>query len=197
MDIWRREDGMEQCQYKNAADGLKYKFVAELVSIGCSIIMIVPIIGTLIGLYGLIVCSIVGVVALYLISKDIPRIKMALILAVVEIVLATANAASGGMLLLSLARSAVSFLVVFFVCKALSESLAEHGALEIADKGELVWKLYFICTAIGMVISIIMYIPILNLIGALVGALTSLASVVASVIYFIFLYKSYKFYATY
>ena len=184
-------------QYKNAADGLKYKFIAELVSIACAIIMIVPLLGTIIGLYGMIACSIVDVVALYIISKDIPRIRIAFVLAIVEIVVATANAASGGFLLLSLAKSAIGFLTVFFVCKALSESLAEHGALEIADKGELVWKLNLICTAIGMAVSILMYIPILNLLGALVSAITSIVSVVASVIYFIFLYKSYKFYETY
>lgn len=48
-------------QYRNAAQGLKYKFVAELVAIACSVIMIVPLLGTVLGMYGMIACNIVSI----------------------------------------------------------------------------------------------------------------------------------------
>ncbi|MBE6014687.1 MAG: hypothetical protein E7241_04895 [Lachnospiraceae bacterium] len=184
-------------QYQNAADGLRLNFIARLVSIGCSIIMFIPIIGTLLGLYGQIACVVVMIVGLYLLSKDVSDVKIAFVLSIVSVVIATAKAASGGFFLLAIANTVIDFFVIYFVCKSVADSLKSHGMLEIADKGDLVWKINLICSAISIVVELVSWIPVLNILGAMVGALNSIASIVGDVIFFIFLYKSYRFYDTY
>lgn len=183
--------------YKKAATGLKFKFIAELVAIACAVIMVIPILGTIIGLYGMIACYIISVYGLYLVSQDIPAVRLAFIASIVETVFAVAKLFTGNIWFMQVITSVLSFLALFLVCKALSENLGEHGMLEIADKGEAVWKINLVCTVVSIVVSIMMYIPLINIIGALLGFVTAIASVVGSVLYFIFLYKSAKFYETY
>ncbi|MBR5337596.1 MAG: hypothetical protein IK152_06395 [Lachnospiraceae bacterium] len=183
--------------YQNAAKGLKFKFIGELVTIACAIIMIVPLLGTILGMYGMLACYIISIYGLYLVSNDIPGCRTAFIVSIVNTVFMVARLFSGNLWFMGTISSVISFLALFLVCKSLSEDLREHGMLEIADRGETVWKINLICSAISIVVSIMMYIPLINLIGALLGAVNALASVVGSVLYFIFLYKSYKFYEAY
>lgn len=184
-------------QYKNAAQGLKYKFVAELVAIACSVIMIVPLLGTVLGMYGMIACNIVSILGLYLISRDIPGCKIAFIVTIISIVFDVARIISGNLWLMSVVSNGLSFLALFYVCKSLAEDLRDHGMLENADRAELVWKINLVCTAISIIISVMMFIPLINLLGIALGFINSLAEIVGGVLYFIFLYKSYKFYEAY
>ena len=184
-------------QYKNAAQGLKYKFIAELVAIACAAIMIIPLLGTILGLYGMIACNIVSILGLYLISRDIPGCRIAFMVTIIDVVFDVARIISGNLWFMGVISQILGFLALFFVCKSLSEDLREHGMLENADRAEVVWKINLVCTVISIVVSIMMYIPLINLLGILLGFVNSLAEIVGGVLYFIFLYKSYKFYEAY
>ncbi len=184
-------------QYKNASQGLKFKFIGELVAIACAVIMVVPLLGTIIGLYGMLACYIVSVYGIYLISLDIPGCRLAFIASIVDIVFAVARLFSGNVWFMQVVSEIIGFAALYLLCRSLSEHLREHGMLEIADKGDTVWKINLICTAVSIVVSVMMFIPIINLLGALLGAVNALASIVGSVLYFTFLYKSAKFYETY
>ena len=91
----------------------------------------------------------------------------------------------------------ISFLTVFFTCRPLSNALEGFGALNIADKGNLVWKISLICYAILIVVKVLSIIPIINIFAAVIGGLTGLVQLIANIIYFIYIYQSYKFFETY
>lgn len=116
---------------------------------------------------------------------------------IISIVFDVARIISGNLWLMSVVSNCLSFLALFYVCKSLAEDLRDHGMLENADRAELVWKINLVCTAISIIISVMMFIPLINLLGIALGFINSLAEIVGGVLYFIFLYKSYKFYEAY
>ena len=184
-------------RYKNACDGLKMIFYSEIIAIVCSILLFIPVLGTIVGVYGMLACQIVGAIGLFFLGRDIEGCKLAFILTIVGIVINVAGNFSGLSILFGIIGCVINFLIVFYICKPLSAALTSLGALQIADKGSLVWKINLVCYAILIVVKLVSIIPFINILAALVGGLTGLVQLVANIIYFIFLFQSYKFFQTY
>lgn len=184
-------------QYQNACSGLKMMFYSEIIAVCCSVLFIIPILGTIVGVYGMLACQIVSAIGLFLLGKDIDGCKLAFVLNIVGIVMSFANGFSGLYVLFGIIGYVISFLTVFFTCRPLSTALEGFGALNIADKGNMVWKINLVCYAILIVVKLFSIIPIINILAAVVGGLTGLVQVIANIIYLIYIYQSYKFFETY
>lgn len=178
--------------YQNASAGLKKMFVAQIGTIICTIIMVIPIVGTIIGGIGAFVFAIYSIVGMNQAGQDIPDCKKALILTIVNIVVSILGNVPGLGTLMSIVGDVVSFLIVFFVCSSVAKVLREIGAAEVAGKGELVWKINFVCDVASIVITILMLIPFINILAAVLSVALAIVAIVAGIIYLVFLYQSYN-----
>lgn len=182
-------------QYQNAGKGLKKMFIAQVGAIVCTVLAVIPLVN-LIGGIGALVFAVLSLVGLYGAGQEIAGCKTAFILTVVSIVLSIVAmffAANPVMTaLFSIADSVLSFLVVYYVCNSVAEVMSQVGANDVAAKGVTVWKVNLGCYIATIVISILAFIPVLNVIAVFAGVVVLVVSVVAAILYMIFLNRSYQ-----
>ena len=89
--------------------------------------------------------------------------------------------------LLSVVQTVLNFLVVNAVCQTTSNLLHSMGKEELAEKGNTVSKIYFICTVISVVCALVGAIPILNILAGLAGLVGGVITIVGYVLYLSFL----------
>lgn len=183
-------------KYKNAAAGLNTMFVAEIGAIICSVVMLIPVVGTIVGGIGNLVFSVLLLVGLNCAGKDIAGCKTAFTLSIVNIVLSLLAVILSRIAalnsLISIASSVISFLIIYYVCSSVAEALCEVGEKEIAESGEKVYKINFFCYVASIVIGILAWIPFLAAIAGILAMVVGVALIVAGVLYLVFLYKSSK-----
>lgn len=179
---------------QNAGAGLKKMFIASIGAIICTVLVIIPIVNIFAGI-GALVFGVLSLVGLYGAGKDIEGCKTAFTLTIINMVLSIVSALVGtGFLgaIFSVAGYVLSFLVSYFVCTSVSEVMRQIGAVDVASKGELVWKINAVCYAVLIVIAILSRIPGVALIASVAAIGVTIASLVASIFYMIFLNKSSK-----
>ncbi len=178
-------------QYPNAAAGLKLLFWGEIVAIIGGLLSPVPVVGFVVILVG----GIMGLLGLFKASADDQGYRTALMLNIVSIVLSIiTNWVKSGVIgsLLSIVASLVSLGIVYFVCITTSNLLNSVNQPVVAAKGVTVWKLNLICTVAGVIITLLMFIPFVNILAGLLGVVIAIVNLVAAILYLIFLYKSYN-----
>ncbi len=129
---------------------------------------------------------------LYKASADDQGYRGALLFVVVGVVLSIVGgviAKEEGLLktLLSVVQTVLNFLVVNAVCQTTSNLLHSMGKEELAEKGNTVSKIYFICTVISVVCALVGAIPILNILAGLAGLVGGVITIVGYVLYLSFL----------
>lgn len=122
---------------------------------------------------------VIGVVQ-SLVEQFAPKTDLGVVIGVGGIVIAV----------LSILDVLVSFLQVYYVCKATSGLLREMEETRVAAFGDVVWKLYAACAIASVVIGVIAGVVLLA--GAVLSALSFVLSIISSVFYFIFLFRSQK-----
>ena len=180
--------------YQNAGSGLKMMFIAELGTIICTVLMVIPIINIL-AVIGALVFLIISMVGLYSAGKDIEGCKTAFYITIINMVVSVLNAIfKTGIVgtIFTLAGSVLSLLVVYYVCTSVAEALQTKGAADYARKGLTVWKINLVCTIITMVITVLNLLPFMVFVTAIVTVVVGIVSLVAMILYMIFLYNSYK-----
>lgn len=169
--------------YENAASGLKKMFTAQVGSIICVVLMMIPFIGV-IGLIGVFVFTIMSLIGLNSAGKDIEGCKTAFTLTIVQMVVSViGNLAGTGVFatVFSVVNDILALLVVRAVC------------LSVADKGRSVWKINLGCYVADIILTILAVIPVLGTVLAVAGSVvTVILSLVAGIMYIMFLSKSYQ-----
>lgn len=167
--------------------GLFLIFVGAIVSLFTGI----PILGVIAAIVGIAI-SIYG---LYKLSGYHPSYKNAFTVQIASIVVVVLEAifyrSSVLGTILSLVSTVLGFLSVYFICMGTS-SMLNGISTELMNRGQLIWKLYLLCTIILLVCKLLSLIPIINILAALIAAVTAIVQVVAGILYLIFIYKSYK-----
>lgn len=183
-------------KYQNAGAGLKMMFIAAIGAIICSVVMIIPILGTIVGGIGALVFAIISLVGLNKAGADIDGCKKAFMLSIVKIVLNVLIAFLGKVLvlgtILTLLGYVVDFLIVYLVCTSVAAVMREIGQDSVASNGETVYKINLVCYAVSIVGGILALIPALAIIVGIVSVVVGIAAIVAEILYMIFLYKSSK-----
>lgn len=186
--------------YPNSGKGLKNMFIASVGAIVCAVLLVIPIVN-IIAAVAALVFTILSLVGLWTVGKDIPECKMAFWFTILSGVLdgianVANNASASGTsvigTLLSVAGSALSLAVTYYVCTSVAAALRSFGAEEAAASGDKAWKIMLWTTIASVVASILCLVPILNIIGALLAVIAAIAGVVGLVFYMIFLNKAYK-----
>ncbi len=104
-------------QYTNAGPGLKKMFIAQIGSVICSVLLIIPLIN-LIAMVGVLVFLIISLIGLYQAGKDIGGCQKAFQFTIAQLVLSViSNFAGSGFIgtIVSVAYSVTGFLVTYFV----------------------------------------------------------------------------------
>ena len=181
--------------YENAASGLKKMFTAQVGSIICVVLMMIPFIGV-IGLIGVFAFAIMSLIGLNSAGKDIEGCKTAFTLTIVQMVVGViGNLAGTGVFatVFSVVNDILALLVVRAVCLSVAEVMDQLNQRVVADKGRSVWKINLGCYVADIVLTILAVIPLLGTAVAAVGGfVTTLLSLVASILYIMFLSSSYK-----
>lgn len=186
--------------YPNSGKGLKNMFIAAVGAIVCAVLMVIPFVN-IIAAVAALVFTILSLVGLWTVGKDIPECKMAFWFTILSSVLTSIangvnNASATGTsvigTLLSVAGSALSLAVTYYVCTSVGAALRTFGAEEAAASGDKAWKIVLWTTIASIVASILCLIPVLNIIGALLAVIAAIAAIVGLVFYMIFLSKASK-----
>ena len=177
--------------YKNISDGMNKMFIAQIGAIICTIIAIIPVIG-IIGGIGAIVFAIISMIGLYKCGQEVAECKTAFILTIANIVLSLLGNVKFIGVIANLASTVVSFLIIYLVCTSIGKILKDAGSADVADLGDKVWKINFICAIAGVIIGILALIPIIKILAGILGIVVAIAEIVAGVMYIIFLYKGSK-----
>lgn len=186
--------------YPNSGKGLKNMFIASVGAIVCAVLLVIPLVNIVAAVAALIF-TILSLIGLWTVGKDIAECKMAFWFTILSSVLsgianvvndASATGTSIIGTLLSVAGSALSLAVTYYVCTSVASALRSFGAEEAAVSGDKAWKIVLWTTIASIVATILCLIPVLNIIGVLLAVIATIASVVGLVFYMIFLNKAYK-----
>ena len=93
--------------------------------------------------------------------------------------------------ILSIAKSVLSLMVVYYVCNSVAGVMNQIGASDIASIGTNVWNINLVCCIVVVVVSFLVFVPALTVIAGLTAIVCTIASLIASIMYMVFLYKSY------
>lgn len=188
--------------YPSAAGGLKMMFLAQILTIvgavvtvvGAMLAMVTAGILSIVMLLGsllVLAAGILDIVGLYKAGADDQGYRGALIFALIAVVVGIIMGwmDQSGILyaLLSIVDSILTFLVVNAVCQTTSNLLHSMGKDDLAEKGNTVSKLYFICTVITVVCTLVGAIPVINILAGLASIVGGVITLVGYVLYLIFL----------
>ena len=178
-------------QYPNAANGLKLMFYGEILTIIAPLFLLVPWVGTILILIG----GVLSLVGLNQAGSDDAGYRTAFVLTIVNLVLSIVVLFVGdGFLatLIGLCSSVLSLLIVYYVCITTANLLHSIGEENLSSRGRTVWMINLICTVVGVVISLLMYIPILNVLAMAASIIMVIVQLIGYILYLMFLYGSCK-----
>ena len=178
-------------QYPNAANGLKLMFYGEILTIIAALFLLVPWVGTILTLIG----GIVSLLGLNQAGSDDAGYRTAFALTIANLVLSIVGAFVGdGFLatLISLCGSVLSLLIVYYVCITTANLLHSIGEENLSSRGRTVWMINLICTVVGVVIGLLMYIPVLNILAMAASVIMVIVQLIGYILYMMFLNGSYK-----
>ena len=178
--------------YKNVGNGMHKMYIAELGAVICTVIALIPIIGTIIGGIGALVFGILMIVALYGVGKEVEGCRKAFILMIIGVVIGLLSAIPVIGKVLSLAGDVVSFLVIYLVCTSLGRLVSEAGDGATAALGEKVWKLHFIATVCSLIVQVLSWIPVIKVLAAVLAVIVAIFGIVVCCFYISFLNKGSK-----
>ena len=188
--------------YPSAASGLKMVFLAQILMIvgavaaaaGVALAVVTGGILAILALLGsllVLAAGILYILGLYKASADDQGYRRALIFVLINLAVNLIGnwVKDGGILsaLLSIVGDVLTFLAVNAVCQTTSNLLHSMGKDDLAEKGNTVSKLYFICTVISVVCTLVGAIPILNVLAGIANLVGSIITLVGYVLYLIFL----------
>ena len=177
-------------QFPKAANGLKLMFYGEILAI-IGIFLTLILIGPIISLVG----GIMVLVGLYQAREDVEGYGTTFMLSIIGIILDIIGMFfSGGVMasLLSIISTIISLAIVYFVCTTTSNLLHCVGAVETEQRGRTVWNIYLICNIISVVLTLLLFIPLLNVLAVVGMLMAAIAQLVGYIMYLQFLNSSYK-----
>ncbi len=157
---------------------------------------IAALVGAFIPLLGGIIIIAAALVTLYGIYIAMPaheNFKMAMYMEIAAVAVSVLNAIfTKGILggIVDIARAAVSFLILYFVCTAAAALLTDKGDRAQADKAKVIITLNLVCTVVSVVCILVGWIPVINIIAGVTAVLSAIVAIVAMVLQLIFYYKS-------
>ncbi len=176
-------------KYPSAASGLKWMFIAEILSL-----ISIPLVFIAIGGLTALAATVLSLVGLYTATRDDPGYFPALYASVADLVLGVIGNALGEGILNTVLSIVSTVLGLFIVYQVITTTLnlldGRNGTLAL--RGGYVIKIYVVCTLVAAVCMVLSIIPIVDLLAAVVSIVAVIAMVVGYVFYLMFLYGASK-----
>ncbi len=175
--------------YPNAAKGLKWMFIAEILAI-----VSVPLMFVVIGGITAIVGMVLMLVGLYTAARDDGNYRTAFYAEIAGLVIGVVSSFAGSGLigtLLSIVSTIVNLFIVYQVIATTCNLLTGRNEI-LVQRGGNVIKIYLVCIVVSLVCSVLSIIPILDMIAAVVRMVASIAQLVGYILYLMFLYGASK-----
>lgn len=189
--------------YPNAASGLKTMLAAQILTIVGSIIAVVGVVLTIVSLGILFFVPMLGgllafvgglleIWGLFKAGADDEGYRGALLFAVIAVVAGVVGDwvpedAAFLQALMIIVNSVLTFLVVNAVCQTTGNLLRSLGNAALEERANTVSKLYFICTAITVICTIVGAIPLVNILAGLASFVGAIITIVGYFLYLGFL----------
>lgn len=169
-----------------AGNGIYYLFIGQILGL----LGFIPILGMVAVLASFVIC----LYAIYVLSGVSEDYKTAFFITIVNLAvniigLFFNHGFISGML--GMANTILSFLSVFYICKATAGILWGVDQTLVSRAG-LIWKLYGLCMVISLICELLMYIPIINILASIITFIIAIVQLVAGILYLIFLWQSQK-----
>ena len=180
--------------YRTAGDGLKKMYYAEWGFMICAVLGAIPLIGIVAGIAKIAV-AVLSLLGLYSVGQVIPKCKNAFYLTIVSMIITVLDMIINGWVintLFSIMQSVTGIMISYYVCNPVADFMSGIGATDIANDGRNVWKINLVCYLVSIVISLLLLIPIINIIAGLFSVIVAIVQIVAYVLYMVFLNKGYK-----
>lgn len=94
--------------------------------------------------------------------------------------------------LLSIISTIISLAIIYFVCSTTGNLLLSQGESALAQRGQTVWTINLVCAIVSVVLSLLMWIPLLNILAVVGVIVVMIAELVGYILYMMFLSSSYK-----
>lgn len=175
-------------EIREVGQGLRVVFWGEVIGIAGSVLAWIPLIGGLLAMAG-VVMELYG---LYRMSRAVDSYRTAFYCGLVSLVVSAFSVFVNGTLVV-IGNNLINLLLLYCVCTTTAgilEGLGGVAANEEAHRGMQVWKINLVCTVVGIGCMLLAYIPVLNMLAALVSVIMLVVSLVGGILYLIFLYKS-------
>lgn len=173
--------------YPNAAKGLNWLFIAEILAI-----VSIPLMSIFIGGITALISIVFTLVGLYTAAQDDAGYRTAFYAAIAQLVIsALSNFVAAGLVnsLLSIASTIVGLFIVYQVCTTTCNLLTGRDEA-LVQRGTNVIKIYLVCTVVAVICSVLGIIPVLNVIAAVVALVAAIAQLVGYVLYLMFLFRA-------
>lgn len=183
--------------YPNAGKGLKKLYIAAIGALVCSILMFIPLVN-IVAVIGILIFSIISILGLWAVGKDISGCKTAFWLTIGSCVVNVIENFLGTALgtVFSIASTVLSLAVTYYICTSVAAVLRSVGETDAALAGDKAWKITLGSTVISVVASVLGLIPIISVVGSVLDVIAAIVSIVATVFYVIFLNKALKVFGT-
>lgn len=175
--------------YPNAAKGMKWVFIAQILAI-----VSIPLMLILVGGITAIVGMGLELVGLFKMGEDDDNYKPAFYVAIATLVVSFLTGFAGeGILstLLGIVSSILNLFIVYQVCTTTGNLLTGRDEA-LAQRGATIIKIYFVCTVVDIVCTVLSIVPLVNIIAAVAVAVSTIASLVGYIMYITFLYSGSK-----
>lgn len=173
----------------NAAKGLKWMFIAQILTL-----ISVPLMAIAIGGLTALAATVLNLVGLYTATHDDAGYFPALYAEIASLVISVlSNAFHNGILtaVLSVVSEALGLFIVYQVITTTLNLLdGRNGTLAL--RGGYVIRIYMVCTLVAVVCMVLSVIPIVDILAAVVSLVAAIAMVVGYVFYLMFLYGASK-----
>lgn len=176
--------------YANAGKGMKLLFISQIGAIISAVFAVIPFIGV-VGAIAAAAFGIVGVYGLYVAGQDVEECKKAMTLTLVNVIVSVVGAFVLKSVL-GIVSNILSVVIVYLVCQGIGNALRNVGDSKSAAFGDTTSKMYVVCYAIAIILSIIGLIPLIGIVAKVLLVPVAIVELVAGIRYIMFCYKSYN-----
>lgn len=178
-------------EYPNVGSGLRLMFTARIGVIACMVVALIPVI-RIFAVIGALVFFVLDLVGLHRAGRDLPGCQNAFWLSIISLVIGLFKNTPGFLgTVLNFATDILSLVVVYFVISSVNEVLQEIGYGDIARTGSMVWKIQLTCFIVGTVLSILVWVSVLDILAILTAFGILILTCIEGILFLYYLYKSY------
>lgn len=171
-----------------AGKGLYFLFIGQILGI----MMVIPVLGV----FAILAGAAVSIYGLHTLSKADADYQNAFMLTIANFaVLLFGTVIFNDTGIVAVICTFVSLLInayiIYLICSTTGRLLRGIDD-SVETRGQIIWKVVFLCTVVDIACNILAYIPVINIAAMIVQVITALIQVFINILYLFFLWQGQK-----